>query len=386
MRTIKGAGLVLAAMMSVLPLSGGVGAFSYQGLTSVTGGTVVAAEKKGEPVKPALQEKAATPQETPIEKKDTPAAPTPEALRPIDGRPLDGDDFTFHGIDLGDAAQVVIGLEGKPETIHRGSTQDTFLWKGLTVKAYSDFLAKYMKRQDLTVNQIIPTKGISELTISGGDFGTQRGIKVGSRRENVLRVYGRPDEVLWDGPSHAFYLLYSGYKKELSFRIEKDQVTEIHLGWKTDKAQGLVRGYKDIYNHHFLPEKDFSLAGLSLHQAFTDYPFSEWEKKMANPREEIWYYPGYAVRMTKQEKMICALFLTDDRMLTSRGLAMGDGASTAELLYGAPHKLEMDTSGATPRTAYVYFSRAKDKVLLVYLKDKKVDGIVVADNPQKGKQ
>lgn len=385
MRTIKGAGLVLAAMLGVLPLSGGVGAFSYQRLTSVTGGTLQTAEKTAGKVT-ALPPKAAAPAAAASEKKEAAPSAAAEALRPIDSRPLDSDDFTFHGIELGDAAQVVIGLEGRPEAIHRGSTMDTFLWKGLSVKAYSDFLAKYMKRQDLPVNQVIPTKGIAELRISGGDFATQRGIKVGSRRENVLRVYGRPDEVLWDGPHHAFYLLYSGYKKELSFRVEKDKVTEICLGWKTDKAQGLVRSYKDIYNHQFLPEKDFSLAGLTLHQGFTDYSFSEWEKKMTNPREEIWYYPGYAVRMTKQEKMICALFLTDDRMLTSRGLVMGDAASTAELLYGAPHKLEMDTSGASPRTAYVYFSRAKDKVLLMYLKDKKVDGIVVADNPQKGKQ
>lgn len=66
-----------------------------------------------------------------------------------------------------------------------------------------------------------------------------------------------------------------------------------------------------------------------------------------------------------------AFFLTDDRMLTPRGLAMGDDQSTAEMLYGAPQKLEMDTSTGSPRTAYVYFSQGQKEVLILYFKIKK---------------
>lgn len=46
-------------------------------------------------------------------------------------------------------------------------------------------------------------------------------------------------------------------------------------------------------------------------------------KKMANPREEILYFPGYAVRLTVKSSIISALFLTDKRMVTSRGLTLG---------------------------------------------------------------
>lgn len=106
---------------------------------------------------------------------------------------------------------------------------------------------------------------------------------------------------------------------------------------------------------------------------------------MMNPGEEIWYYEGYGVRMTKKEHWIIAFFLTDDRMLTPRGLALGDDQSTAEMLYGAPHKLELDTSTGSPRTAYVYFSQGQKEVLILYFKNKKVDGIVCAGNPQRGK-
>lgn len=134
-----------------------------------------------------------------------------------------------------------------------------------------------------------------------------------------------------------------------------------------------------------MPKGDFSLAGLSLGQRFKDYSFMEWERKMMNPGEEIWYYEGYGVRMTKKEHWIMAFFLTDDRMLTPRGLAMGDDQSTAEMLYGAPQKLEMDTSTGSPRTAYVYFSQGQKEVLILYFKNKKVDGIVCAGNPQRRK-
>lgn len=385
MKQIKGVGLVLAVLLGTCVFSGEAEAFSYQGLTTVTGSTLEMPEKKSSGKPSAAQAASPAKESQPVVKEEKTMATVEEKMRPIDGRPMDADDFTFHGVALGDSAKVMIGLEGKPDAIHRGNLKDNYVWQGLQVSAYSDFLSKYMNRKDLPVDQVIPKKGISDIYIHGGDFTTQRGICIGSRRENVLRLYGRPDEVLWDGEKKSFYLLYSGYRKELSFQVANDKVVGIHLGWKEEKAEGLKRGYKDIYNHNFLPEKDFSLAGLSLHTPFTEYSFSEWEKKMANPKEEIVYYPGYAVRMTKQEKMVCALFLTDSRMVTSRGLAMGDSASTAELLYGAPHKLEMDASDGVPRTAYVYFSRAKDKVLLMYLKDKKVDGIVVAENPQKKK-
>lgn len=387
MKHTIGAAVVLAVLLGMVPSMGD--AFSYEALT--TGTTV--SESKGTPDKKADLKKAGsgTPSSPAAKKTLSPAVEKTEKthvvepLWPIHGQPISEDDFTLHGIALGDSIKVLIGMKGNAEAIHRGSIQDTYAWKGLKVSAYDDFLAKYMNRKDLPVHQAITAKGISDFYITGGDYQTDRGIRIGSRRENVLCSYGRPDEVLWDGNHASFYLLYSGYKKELSFLIHEDQVQEIHIGWNEEKALGLQRNYKDIYNHSYLPDKDFSLAGLSLHQAFKDYPFSEWEKKMANPQEEIWYYPGYAVRMTKKEKMICAVFLTDKKMLTSRGLAIGDDAATAELLYGAPHKLEMDTTGTTPRTCYIYFNRAKDKVLLMYLKDKKVDGIVVAENPQKKK-
>ena len=111
-------------------------------------------------------------------------------------------------------------------------------------------------------------------------------------------------------------------------------VKSLHVSYLSEKKKKKTETQE---RHDFLPKGDFSLAGLSLGQRFKDYSFMEWERKMMNPGEEIWYYEGYGVRMTKKEHWIMAFFLTDDRMLTPRGLAMGDDQSTAEMLL-ARHK------------------------------------------------
>ncbi|MDU5310311.1 MAG: hypothetical protein E6161_04835, partial [Dialister sp.] len=107
-----------------------------------------------------------------------------------------------------------------------------------------------------------------------------------------------------------------------------------------------------------------------------------WEKKMTNPEEEILYFPGYAVRTTKKEKIIQSIFLTDKKVITGRGLAVGDDITTAELLYGAPDKMEVDVSSGHPRTSYIYFSKDRRNVLIIFISKQKVDSIILAPNPQ----
>lgn len=72
----------------------------------------------------------------------------------------------------------------------------------------------------------------------------------------------------------------------------------------------------------------------------------------------MWYYSGYTVKATKQNKLIETLFLTDNQMLTSRGLSKGDDVTTAELLYGKPDKIELDfEKWDTLYLIYIYFSK-----------------------------
>ena len=69
-------------------------------------------------------------------------------------------------------------------------------------------------------------------------------------------------------------------------------------------------------------------------------------------------------------------------MITARGLALGDDISTAELLYGKPNKMEVDTSSGHVRTSYIYFSADKRYIMILFFVRQKVDGILVTKNPQ----
>lgn len=302
-----------------------------------------------------------------------------EALLPIDTSPLTEEDFTCHGMALGEGADSLISKMGVPETISRGSVADTYTWKKLTARVNHAITEESAWK---VMGKSAPPEGLAAYRSEWKDLTTLRGIHVGSSRESVLRAYGRPGQVLWDGEKKEFLLVYEAENKKISFTIHKNAVESWHVSYAPEQEKGGA-GATNARDH--LPEKDFSLAGLSLGQRFQDYSFMEWERKMMNPGEEIWYYEGYGVRMTKKERWILAFFLTDDRMLTPRGLAMGDDQSTAEMLYGAPHKLELDTSTGSPRTAYVYFSKGQKDVLILYFKNKKVDGVVCAGNPQRRK-
>ena len=300
-------------------------------------------------------------------------------LLPIDASPLANDDFVLHGMALGDRAESLILHMGVPDAISRGSVSDTYTWKDFTARVNHAVAEESAWK---VMGKTAPPTGLTEYRSERKDLETLRGIHAGSLREAVLRAYGRPLRVLWDGEKRDFLLTYEAGDQEISFTIHKNVVKSLHVSHLSEKKK---RKTETQERHDFLPKEDFSLAGLSLGQRFKDYSFMEWERKMMNPGEEVWYYEGYGVRMTKKEHWIMAFFLTDDRMLTPRGLAMGDDQSTAEMLYGAPHKLEMDTSTGSPRTAYVYFSQGQKEVLILYFKNKKVDGIVCAANPQRRK-
>ena len=300
-------------------------------------------------------------------------------LLPIDASPLANNDFILHGMALGDRVDSLIRNMGVPDAISRGSVSDTYTWKDFTARVNHAVTEESAWK---VMGKKAPPTGLTEYRSERKDLETLRGIHAGSSREAVLRAYGRPLRLLWDGEKRDFLLTYEAGDQEISFTIHKNVVKSLHVSYLSEKKKKKTETQE---RHDFLPKGDFSLAGLSLGQRFKDYSFMEWERKMMNPGEEIWYYEGYGVRMTKKEHWIMAFFLTDDRMLTPRGLAMGDDQSTAEMLYGAPQKLEMDTSTGSPRTAYVYFSQGQKEVLILYFKNKKVDGIVCAGNPQRRK-
>lgn len=303
-------------------------------------------------------------------------------LFPISGKTLSAFDFSVGGVSLGDSISSLSSLGTAEKVIHE-NTRDSYVFKDMTVKRTAPFLLSYSHRVDLPEEFKFPGKGISEIVVSGAGVKTPRGIGVGSSREDVLRAYGRPLMVLWDGRGKAFHFRYGSGLQEMDVTLTGDKVFSIRLASLTSPVKRGDVSYDSGEGPLYLGDRDFKVAGYELGSTFRAHPFEEWEKKMANPKEEILYFPGYAVRLTVKSSLISALFLTDNRMVTSRGLSLGDDVSTVDLLYGKPHRVEMNVSGSEPKTSYIYFSKGKSDVLIINFSKNKVEGIVNAMNPTK---
>ena len=300
-----------------------------------------------------------------------------EPLRNIDGAPLEEKDFAAGGLSLGEPLSFAVMAKGQPEKIQTSQVYSDYEWKDLIVRAVNPLPYRYMNRKDLDLPGGGALPGIETLYLRGPSMETARGVRVGSCRENVFRVYGKPSRVLWDGRQGCFYAVYEGAGKMLVFTLAGDKVTGIRLSAPDPRwsGKGPARPGSGA---------DFRIAGYAIGDAFQEYPWLVWEKKAVNPEEEVWYYPGFGARMDGKHKILSALFITDGRMLTWRGLTAGDQMSTVEALYGAPQKVEMTEMEGHPQAAYIYFSDDKREVLIFYMDEaeKVVRHIMVMGNPQ----
>nr|WP_308611832.1 hypothetical protein [uncultured Dialister sp.] len=323
----------------------------------------------------SVKKDAASPKEKAQEK--------PVKLAEISEKPLSAADFSVGGVSLGDSISNLPSALGPAEKVIHENTTDSYIFKDMTVKRTTPFLLSYSHRSDLPEDFKFPGKGVSDILVTGTSFKTPRDIGVGSSREDVLRSYGRPLEVLWDGDGKMFHFRYGISHEEMDFSMKGDKVSSIRIRQLTSPVKKDDFSYNDGEGKQYLGDRDFKVAGYELASTFKAHSFEEWEKKMANPKEEILYFSGYAVRLTVKSSLISALFLTDSRMVTSRGLSLGDDVSTVDLLYGKPHRVEMNVSGSEPKTSYIYFSKGKSDVLIINFSKNKVEGIVSAMNPTK---
>lgn len=306
-----------------------------------------------------------------------------EALRPISTTPLTDMDFTVRGISLGESFGKAELLAGRPEKAAAGTVRSEYGWKDLTIRFVNDLAYRYGSREDLSLPGNFQSAGAEAIEITGPSILTPRGLTVGSSRENVLRVYGRPARILWDGPKQSFYFVYEKNGRMLVFTVKNNVIDRIRISHEDAAFAGKKNG--SLFGRTGrMSEEDFRIAGFALNTVFHEYPWLIWEKKAMNPEEEVWYYTGFAVRMGKKDQLIQAAFLTDGRMMTYRGISMGDQASTVEAVYGAPEKVEMNAMDGHPQSAYIYFSPDKRKVLILYIseKEKTVQNVLVMNNPQ----
>lgn len=329
------------------------------------------------PSAPAVQKKASAPEDS--------------VLLPVDGSPLTAGDFSFSGVSLGETPEKAEQVMGNPLSVSEGSLHKEYRWDGLTLTVNRAFPYQYMNRSDLSIPKTMDAPGVSRIYADGQTLITRRGISVGTRRENVLRTYGAPEQVLWDGGRKCFYFVYAGSGHMLVFTVHDDKVSAIEAAYSEDKmvlseAQKNDDAFQKRLHPGFLYERDFSLAGYMPGKLFQEHSWDMWEKKAVNSREEIRYYPGYAVRMSLPDKKISMIFLRNSQMVTSRGLAVGDQLSTMEELYGKPQKMDADLSSDRPKSTYFYLSPDSENVLIFYADSTQgiIQGVLASENVKEG--
>lgn len=303
-----------------------------------------------------------------------------QQLIPINGAPLSESDFQVAGFMLGGEFSPPSGEKNFVRT--KETLFDVYQEDGISVSVSSSFWQSYMKRNDLPIRQVIQHEGISKITVSKGMYKTARGIAVGDTRENLLRTYGKADEILWNEKAKLYHFLYRTGKKELRFLVKEGTILSIEASFIPESDLPRQKPYTQT-DPDLLADRDMRIAGYELHTVFSPRDAQGWEKKMSGEKEEILYYPGFSVQTNKRDRCVDSLFITGSAILTSRGITLGDDVSTVDLLYGPPHKLEVNTDSGFPKTAYIYFSQKKRDILIIYIKDNKVDGILATGNPQR---
>lgn len=297
-----------------------------------------------------------------------------KVIADIDASPLTAYDFLAGGVRLGLLYEETLSHLGKPQGEKQGTVRSEYIWPSMAVRFVSDMAAKYD-------DNLKP--GADAIYIADSKTKTNRGVTVGDARENVLRLYGRPTNVLWDGTRGLFHFVYQKGDQILVFSIEKDKVKDIRITYDDNLFAKAQNAQSLFPTDNSTDERDYRIAGYHLLDTFAEHSWETWQRKATNPKEEIRYYPGYGLHLDIKSRRIGSMFLSDAQMLTARGLAVGDQISTMETVYGKPDKVEINYIDKHPQAAYIFFSPDKDEVLILYLNDKTrtVQSIVVMNNP-----
>jgi len=320
------------------------------------------------------------------QEKSAAAAPkekeSEKRLAPLRTAPLSEKEFEIRArgvYRLGTPLSEVVADWGEPERRITGPVHDEYAWEGFSVSALKELPERYLSKK--TVNADAEGPWVTSFYVSGKDAAAVSGISAGDSREKLLRTYGNPSGLLWDGKLNLFYLRYAREGELLSLAVKENKVSGIRLSYDEnagEKESGVTAEAAARFK-----DRDFRVAGYALDEYFKERPWMIWEKKAVNSEEEIWYYPGFSVRMDAKTKRIGSLSVTDPRMLTSRGVSVGDHRTTLEAFYGDPEKVEMNELEGEKQVVYIYFSRDQKRVLLFYIDAKKetVTHIVVMKNP-----
>lgn len=274
-------------------------------------------------------------------------------------------DFDIGGVHIGDSVPDLVAKFGAPEKVRKGNVDDYYFFKNAAATYRKPLPYGEATAVKIGINPAKVTQGIVSLRTETQALPTGRGLAVGNSRENILRVYGAPKQVLYDPESHQTYYHYALPAENLSlvFVVKNLQIQSI----LSEKVMG-----KDFGQG--LHSDEYALMGIKTGSIYKEPDWTVWEMHVEQKNKEFWLFGDYGVCVDKKTQQIERVFLSSPNITTAKGIAIGDSATTLYHIYGDPEVLDQGKDGE-PDLLYYADPKQRDNYL-VFAVDKKKSEVI----------
>lgn len=285
------------------------------------------------------------------------------SLAEINRMPVSVADMQIAGVSLGKTETELRQILGVPETIQRGISATYYRYPQAAVTIRHSLPEDIRQAFSTSWTKASIWQGVSSIQTETEKYPSARGLAVGNSRENILRVYGRPQQMWWDAKNRKMYYIYGnddiGW---LTFEVDNLQIQAIRL----DKIfPGMATRKK---------ASDYQLLGMEVAKPYQSPAWSVWETRVEQDLMELWLFKDFGVAVHKDSHKIERIFLLSPQVTTPRGIALSDSLSTLQHIYGEPDITEVNEKANI--TLYYYEQSKKTPIYLVFVIDNQKKEII----------
>lgn len=276
------------------------------------------------------------------------------SLAEINPQPLSAEDMEIGGVSLGVTEKEVRQHLGAPAEVQKGVSADYYRYPKAAVTIRHS-LPEDIRKVSLPGWTADSTwQGVSSIRTETEKYPTARDLAVGNSRENILRIYGRPQQMRWDAKQRRMYYIYGNKDIGwLTFDVENLQIQDIRL----DKSFPGVMGQEEM--------SDKKLLGMEVGKPYHSPAWSTWETHIEQDLVELWMFKDFGITIDKDTGKVERIFLLSPQVTTPRGVALGDSSSTVEHVYGKPDMAEINLPGNI--TLWYYIQSKKPPIYLIFV-------------------
>ncbi len=292
------------------------------------------------------------------------------SLAQLRNEPVTTNDMQLGAIRIGSDAATLLRVFGTPKEVRHGNmdTEYRFADGVAVVREAPEWSSAVAAQYGIDAAKL--QRGVVAVASAAHTPATLRGLTVGNSRENVIRLYGAPSQVRWEPAEETTYYLYDNPEgtQRLTVKIHALQVDELRLdrlsGQKASDAQ----------------PAPLQLMGLSVGELYREPTWATWESKAEVGMRCYWLFRDMMVEVDQPTQKIRKVIVRSPHVATSKGIALGDSASTVLHVYGKPILQEDGKPGCPVVWYYIDDTQPGVYLALVISADKQeVIDIVLTD-------